>query len=424
MPERMSLRLNPVINKYNDYQGVAITPSTVNYGILNDVVNSRIQAKENAIIKQSGIKQKLGQIREQLHQDEETLSWFNDKSKDIENKINDALLIGNYNTAINVATQEAGNLADDAELNARIRTNAQYKEEYEKQRQRIGKGISQATFDWWVKNNPYKYENITDANGEIVGGEDWKSDFTPVNDLNLDELALRAAQLKKPDRGSKAESGNQSIDKTYSDTTTAWSNQWEKLDVNDIINNMDYILMTTPDGQRAMAQAFNVALSEKQKIIDEINKYPEGSNERRIKELELSRINEYFRDPNTGYTLNNDENGWKIYQARMLADNMIAKGLAYDWRNTSNSTKIENPLSSTVGHGGQVYDPETSTWVDKTIVLPGEEVKTEIDTENENKTAVESSNSSADALKQAEGERQTNEVASRRANSVMNRQHR
>ena len=61
-----------------------------------------------------------------------------------------------FNSRI-IRIEAAGDVANDTELNARIRTNAQYKEEYERQRQRVGKGISQETFNWWAEKNPYKY---------------------------------------------------------------------------------------------------------------------------------------------------------------------------------------------------------------------------------------------------------------------------
>lgn len=372
------------------------------YSMLSKGFAQQEERKQNAIQQHSVIKQALGKAREQLHQDPDTLMWFDQKANNIEKSINDAAQVGDYAGALNAGLTAAGDLANDASLNARIRSNTQYKEEFERQRQRVGKGISQATFDWWVKNNPYHYEDIKDINGVIIGGNDWQSNFTPVDDLKVDELALRAAQLLKPDKGSYSSSSNQSADKTYSDTTHSSGSQWERINFQDIVNNMDYILMTTPGGMRALEQSFNVAINEKQKLTDEINSLDKDSNERKIKEAQLAQINRYFEDPNTGIGLNDDENGWKTYQARLISDNLVAKGLAYDWRFTDRSDIVAKSITPNGIQSGLVYNPLTGTLEERTITLPGDLAEREIDTKEETEVTNGATSSAGDAMADAE----------------------
>jgi hypothetical protein len=160
--------------------------------------------------------------------------------------------------------------------------------------------------------------------------------------------------------------------------------------------------MTNPDGMRALEQSFNVARNEKQKIIDEINSLDKDSDERKIKEAQLAQINRYFEDPNTGIGLNDDENGWKIYQARLISDNLVAKGLAYDWRFTDKSDIVAKPTNTSGIQTGKVYNPQTGEWDEVVITLPGELAQREIDTKAETETTNGAASSAGDALSNAE----------------------
>ena len=142
---RNRMSLNSVDFQPTLFTPIEFKPVEQDFSILERAMAKQEERKEKAITQQSLVKQALGKAREQLHQDDETLSWFDAKARDIENNIQLSANLGDYATALQTGIIAAGDIANDKELNARIRTNAQYNEEVERQRQRINKGIKTAT---------------------------------------------------------------------------------------------------------------------------------------------------------------------------------------------------------------------------------------------------------------------------------------
>lgn len=353
MPERMSLRLNPVINKYNDYQGVATTPSTVNYGILNDIVSEKIQAKHNTIGQQSAIKQSLGQIRQQLHQDEETLSWFDNKSKEIENKIDGALLEGNYNTALNIATQEAGNLASDAELLSRIKANQDYQAKVDETHKRSVAGkISADTERWWLANNQFKYEDVTDDNGNIIGGTSYSTLQTPVDDINIAEFTQQAFKMITP-RVTDTKTTN------ADGTGSGYQRQW--VTRQQIVDNLNNILDETPGARTAMNQRYQVEQYNYQQLLADPNADPTTVDKQR-KKMEKNGSPVTFEE----------------FCVRSIEDSAISQNLAYDHR----ATITDNQLTGKgTGKDNNNPDPDSDPNETTTVSVTGpkHEMKNKVD---------------------------------------------
>lgn len=332
------------------------------YSMLSKGFAQQEERRQNAIQQHSVIKQALGKAREQLHQDPDTLMWFDQKANDIEKSINDAAQVGDYAGALNAGLTAAGDLANDASLNARIRSNTQYKEEFERQRQRVGKGISQATFDWWVKNNLYHYEDIKDRNGVIIGGNDWQSDFTPVDDLNDAQLALTAFKLLSPKKYQQSGTSNVNDKNAYTDLTKVDASSYEKVEQADILANMKAIIGPNGDNWRALRQGFNVALNELSKLESEYTSLDPNSDEYKLKKQQYDDQMSYFKGEN-GQLLTNDQNGWNTYYSRLITNNLFAQGLAYDWRTktTNRIAEDSNKGSGVSSSGGIGSNTSTST---------------------------------------------------------------
>ena len=341
---RNRLSLNTV-----DFQPTVLTPIEFrpveqDYSILERATAKQEERKEKAVTQQSLVKQALGKAREQLHQDDETLAWFDAKARKIEDDIKTASEVGDYATALQTGIEAAGDITNDTELNARKRTNAQYKEEYERQRQRIGKGIGQATFDWWVKTNPYTHENIHDKEGRVTGAQDWKAENTPVDDLNASQLAFTAFKLLSPEKSNSSGSSNvkPGTEKEYNELTSGYTNNYEKISVDRIYTNINEIMGSDPNNWRAARQGFQVALNELDKLKEERDAYEVGSEEYNLKNQQYEDQLSYFRGENN-QDLSNTEEGWKLYTARIITDNMFAKGLAYDWKTVSSIKDVADP---------------------------------------------------------------------------------
>lgn len=356
---RNRLSLNTVDFQPTVFTPIEFRPVEQDYSILERAMAKQEERKEKAITQQSLVKQALGKAREQLHQDDETLAWFDAKARKIEDDIKTASEVGDSATALQTGIEAAGNTANDTELNARIRTNAQYNEEYNKQRQRIGNGIGQATFDWWVKTNPYTHTNIYDKEGRITGAQDWKAENTPVDDLNASQLAFTAFKLLSPEKSNSSGSSNvkHGTEKEYNELTSGYTNNYEKITVDRIYTNINEIIGSDPNNWRAARQGFQVALNELDKLKQERDKYEVGSEEYNLRNQQYEDQLSYFRGENNQDLANNEE-GWKLYTARIITDNMFAKGLAYNWKTVSSIKNVDNPKTgSSSGVYSELVDP-------------------------------------------------------------------
>lgn len=102
-----------------------------------------------------------------LYNDEETLNWFNNYKKSISEAFGTLMGLG-ADEARNYAIREQGKITLDPELNARIRTAAEYIEMCQTIEKRSD--LSWEEKDEWSKNHPYCFVPIRNGEGEVIGG--------------------------------------------------------------------------------------------------------------------------------------------------------------------------------------------------------------------------------------------------------------
>jgi len=343
---RNRLSLNTVDFQPTVFTPIEFKPVEQDYSILERAMAKQEERKEKSVTQQSLVKQALGKAREQLHQDDETLAWFDAKARKIEDDIKTASEVGDYATALQTGIEAAGDIANDTELNARIRTNAQYNQEYERQRQRVGNGIDQDTFNWWVKNNPYKHTNI-EENGRIIGAEDWKSNFTPVDDLKWENIFIAAKQLNMPEKGKSGGTTNLNDQGTITNITTSGETQYERMKPEVIANAAQKLL---GDNWDALVQDFSVKMDKLGELREEIEQLPEGSTERMLKEEQFSSLNLLLTGGNN-IKLTNDKNGWITYFTRRVEQGLYADNLSYNWVFSDSSSIGDSKSSGGSGNG-------------------------------------------------------------------------
>lgn len=298
---------------------------------------------------------------------------------------------GDYGAALRQATVAGSNLLSTPEVIGRIKAQEEYQQEVKTQQTRRDKGeISQNTYDWWITNNPYKYEDTYDKNGNIIGGSSFVAESRPVADINWAAQAQAAFKMITPYKNSKsAQSSKSSSSTTYgngssSSNSSGSSHQVEKISKQDILDNIEELLSATPDGYRQAEQAFDVANFETNKMLQQYQelmaKNPD-SEEARImgQKLEARRKLMYQNGSPIDY---------KEYYARMITNNLYADKLAYEWHtdaissSTSNSSHKTTPQQITPNIvGSRSYTPG-STFDFTTGLWYGPNVRQQTDTES------------------------------------------
>lgn len=340
-----------------------VTPLQKSLAILDE-------RKERTDQQRAAIRSALGKVKLNAAEDK----WKNDYVNDIMSKIDNAAQFGDYSAALETATDLAGSALSDPALMGRVRANEQYEEEIKRQKDRVARGeISQNTYGWWLKNNPYKYSDIRDDNGTIVGGTEYEPTSRPVNDINWASAAMAAFKMVSPDKMSKSTDGSTTVHNNTASPLTRGKSTYkpgeaisssghssqsqERVTKEQITARMEELLSATPDGYRQAEQAFDVAMYDFQNMVDKYNSLiEENPDSKEAKDLAQKIDQRKHLMYRNGSLID-----YKEYYSRMITDSLFAEGLAYDWKTSSSGGSSSYSLSdvsrSTGGGGGRVTSP-------------------------------------------------------------------
>lgn len=166
------------------YEGYSIDPQEENVGILANRIDKFDQNVREANKQITTLDIALGDIGTKLNNKEQ--QWFDEYKENLRNKINEQITLGNYQGAINVATRLAGDVASDAQLNAKIK----YNEDLQKWVDNINsrQDLSSNKKAWAIhKYGQYDYKDVTDNNDKIIGGTEFNRNSTVEASINWDQ---------------------------------------------------------------------------------------------------------------------------------------------------------------------------------------------------------------------------------------------
>ena len=319
------------------------------------------ERKERTDQQRAAIRSALGKVKLNAAEDK----WKNDYVNDIMSKIDNAAQFGDYSAALETATDLAGSALSDPALMGRVRANEQYEEEIKRQKDRVARGeISQNTYGWWLKNNPYKYSDIRDDNGTIVGGTEYEPTSRPVNDINWASAAMAAFKMVSPYKMSKSTDGSTTVHNNTASPLTRGKSTYkpgeaisssghssqseERVTKEQITARMEELLSATPDGYRQAEQAFDVAMYDFQNMVDKYNSLiEENPDSKEAKDLAQKIDQRKHLMYRNGSLID-----YKEYYSRMITDSLFAEGLAYDWKTSSSGGSSSYSLSDVSGSTG------------------------------------------------------------------------
>ena len=156
------------------FQGFAFTPQQEDMSLLQRSIDKLDERKEKTDQQRGAILSAINKLN--LNQAED--KWKYDYANKIKSKIDSAIQFGDYSNALEVATNLARTADSSPEVLGRLRANEQYEKELQlQQARRDKKDISDATYNWWLKQNPYKYQDTYDDKGNIIGGSNYEPSF-------------------------------------------------------------------------------------------------------------------------------------------------------------------------------------------------------------------------------------------------------
>lgn len=320
------------------------------------------ERKEQTDKQRSAIRLAFNQLKMNEVEDEFKQNYINN----VINKIDNAAQFGDYSAALEEATSLADSSLTDPRVTGRVRAEEQYQKELQLQQARRDKGeISQATYNWWAKKNPYSYQDKYDNQGNVIGGTSYDPSFRPVNDINWASEAMAAFKLISPFKSTVSTDGGTTItnntgapinrngtivDAGVSKSSTGHSSQaQEKVTKEQITERIEELLSSSPDGYRQAEQAYDVAIDEFKDLIEDYDtafaKDPNSEETKILGQKLDARKKLMYR--------NGSPIDYKEYYSRMITDNLYAEGLAYDWKISSSGGTSSYGITDGSGSGGR-----------------------------------------------------------------------
>lgn len=373
----------------SSFTPIVYTPQTEDLNLLQRSLAQLEARQTSAAEQQAKFNETATKLQTLVNPEEKqwVYDYINKQSAGFKNSIES----GDYGAALRQATIAGSNLLSTPEAIGRIKAQEEYQQEVKTQQARRDKGeISQNTYDWWMTNNPYKYEDTYDKNGNIIGGSSFVAKSRPVADINWAAQAQAAFKMITPYKNSKSVQSSKSSSSTTngngssSSNSSGSSHQVEKVSKQDILDNIEELLSATPDGYRQAEQAFDVANFETNKMIQQyqelIAKNPDSEKARIMgQKLEARRKLMY----KNGSPIN-----YKEYYARMITNNLYADKLAYEWHTDTTSSSISSssnkttPQQKTSSIAGSRTPTPGSTFGSATDWWPGPNVRQQTDAES------------------------------------------
>ena len=347
----------------NNQSGITIggyvpqrVPVRSNLEALSQALNKIDERSDKAIQQKSAITNAIGQLKLNAAEDK----WKYDYAKRIEQKINDAAQYGDYSRALDVATELAGSATSSPEVIGRIRANEAYEKKKGEVESLANSGvISGLTKERWLAQNKYAYEDIRDANGNIVGGTDWKAGWDPVKKVDMSRLVTLAGQLAAPVKRATSSTSQRSVSdeqgignggtstpaslrsvKTGYSTSSGSSYQRETLTKQKIDEVYNKLFALDGDNMNALIQQYDDIKWKVNQLKDELSTTTDPEKRKALQDS----INAFGND-----IYDSNDQPLKVKEYMLSKIGVITKNMAYDNTSVSHTSGSSETRGLTYG---------------------------------------------------------------------------
>lgn len=246
MPIQIAGKINPIQINPLEYKPTVVTPKEVDYSLLQNSLNKIEERRNNYSKADIALNTALGKIKEQMHNDNETASWFENYKNNVKSDIEKAASIGDMDEARYRAERWASDAANNPQISNRIKANANYEQEDKIQQERLSRHeISDATYRWWKAKNPFKYSDSYDSNGNLTGAFNEMDYNAPVADIDWRKIVEEAFQGVSVNRSGVSNSTEKQWSTTTETPVDNTGQNVKRQDLNDKLANGNIVGSTT-----------------------------------------------------------------------------------------------------------------------------------------------------------------------------------
>lgn len=381
MPDTLPMRLKtvglqPIVPTFNQYEYKPEDLSIMERSLAN--LEAR---KEKASQVRAAIDTTLAPLKAKMNKAED--KFMEDYTKQISEDIDAAMASGDYGAAIRQGTLSAASIVNDPRVQGRIKAQEEYDKKIASLQARVDAGkVNRLTLNRILAENPYKYSDVTDTNGDVIGGNYDFSGITAYDKIDIPTMAFQALKMNTPVKGSSAGSTTSSggdisgvrnglpysadnVPQTGETLHTGqgYDNSWENV-TPQRINEVLIQLATRTDVRNAIRQDYDDALWELQEKEKQLENLDPTTQEYRNLQDEISLLSQDMY-------INGSPVDYMDWYTNKIYNDTYGTHLSYDWRfsKTTNSYDLVGTTTKPRGGGGgtdesillQGFTPKTNT---------------------------------------------------------------
>lgn len=248
------------INFYTPTFRQQVNPIDLN--VLAKTYNTLEQGHQQAIQTKSQIDAQLAQL--DLNEAED--AWRQEQLNKVRNALTENMQYGNAYSSLDDIVGTYGDITSSPGMIGRLRAQQDYKTYMNNLDKR--NDLSEDYKNYYRAVNKYNYQDITDKNGNVVGGTKWTPTDREVSEVPMNQILNQALQWAAKEQGGSSQtrwldaSGKVTDDITKSVTGEIYSHskgQWQRLSKAKLAEAVKAVIENTPGAKASLDQDYKIA---------------------------------------------------------------------------------------------------------------------------------------------------------------------
>lgn len=248
------------INFYTPTFRQQVNPIDLN--VLARTYNTLEQGHQQAIQTKSQIDAQLAQL--DLNEAED--AWRQEQLNKVRNALTENMQYGNAYSSLDDIVGTYGDITSSPGMIGRLRAQQDYKAYMDNLDKRTD--LSEDYKNYYRTVNKYNYQDITDKNGNVIGGSKWAPIDKEVSEIPMNQILNQALQWAAKEQGGSSQTrwldanGKVTDDITKSVTGEIYSHtkgDWQKLSKAKLAEAVKAVIENTPGAKASLEQDYKIA---------------------------------------------------------------------------------------------------------------------------------------------------------------------
>lgn len=248
------------INFYTPTFRQQVNPIDLN--VLAKTYNTLEQGHQQAIQTKSQIDAQLAQL--DLNEAED--AWRQEQLNKVRNALIENMQYGNAYSSLDDIVGTYGDITSSPGMIGRLRAQQDYKAYMDNLDKRTD--LSEDYKNYYRAINKYNYQDITDKNGNVIGGSKWTPIDKEVSEIPMNQILNQALQWAAKEQGGGSQTrwldanGKVTDDITKSVTGEIYSHskgQWQRLSKAKLAEAVKAVIENTPGAKASLDQDYKIA---------------------------------------------------------------------------------------------------------------------------------------------------------------------